>query len=187
MTWQESVCRRDSYYREVSGHLSLLVYGMRLDFANFLRRDCDPVLRNQDHCISVQQSITKRVTNITTHTICAPVASVQIALMSSLHDDVLHVAPRQVAVRFQCQRTDACSQRSGSRRPRVTGRAGVMQVRRYDLPLTERPAGICGRQCGGACLTVPGNKPVLCPGTDGQSPNGICVSVTVAIVVLAPT
>lgn len=62
-----------------------------------------------------------------------PIVCLEVGRLSSAHDDVLHVAPRQVAVGLEGQRADAGRQRSRGRRARVAGRARVVQIGRHDL------------------------------------------------------
>ena len=60
-----------------------------------------------------------------------------------------------------------------------------MKVSGDHLPLTAAAAAVGGGHCAGARLAVPGDQAVLGGTRHRQGPDGVCVAVTVAVVVVS--
>lgn len=116
-----------------------------------------------------------------------PIGCLQIRRLGGPHYNVLHVSPREIPVRFQCEGTDTGRQRRRCRGTSVTTGAIMMQIRRDNLFLTGGTRTVSSGERGRARLAVPRHEAVLGRATDRQCPDTVGVTVAVAIVVVPTT
>lgn len=101
--------------------------------------------------------------------------------------NVLQVTPRQIAIRLQHQGHNTGGQRSRRRSAGVRHGARVMQVGRHNLPFVRAARTVRGRQRRTALLRIPRHQSSFGGARYRQRPNGVGVTITIAIVLLAAT
>ena len=120
-------------------------------------------------------------------TVHPPVGGPEVGHVAVADSDVLNVSPVEARIGLQNKSNDTSCHGGRGTGPCVAGCAAIVKISRDDLPLPAGARAVGGGHGGAAGLGVPGYQPILRSTGHGQCPDGVCISITVTVIMIPPT